>query len=321
MNGEAWYNDNDPHIVAWLRELIRAGQIPSGIVDERSIKEVCGVDPGAIAHFFAGIGGWSHALGLAGWPAEAPVWTGSCPCQPFSTAGKGEGFDDERHLWPVWKKLIAECRPPVIFGEQVASHLGRKWFARVRSDLEALGYAVGASDLCAAGIGAPQIRQRIFWVADSDWLGRRRQSNGHAEERPHEIQAPRPGSSCRLADTKSAAPRSRHNLRGRQSHAGENRGMGDADRKGFTEGKQASEAARYGSSSFTDGGAGFWSNYDLVPCSDGKARRIEPGTFPVADGVRARVGRLRGYGNSIVPQVAAVFVGTYLEARAIEENP
>ena len=60
--------------------------------------------------------------------------------------------------------------------------------------------------------------------------------------------------------------------------------------------------------------ANFWSAFDLIPCADGKARRVEPGTFPLAHGVSSRVGRLRAYGNAIVPQVAAEFVRAFMEA-------
>ncbi|MFW9777157.1 DNA cytosine methyltransferase, partial [Brucella melitensis] len=60
-------------------------------------------------HFFAGVGGWSLALRLAGWPANRAVWTASLPCQPFSTAGKQLGTSDERHLSPTFLKLVKEC--------------------------------------------------------------------------------------------------------------------------------------------------------------------------------------------------------------------
>ena len=167
---KAYYNEHDPKAAAWLRELMRAGVIMDGVVDERSIAEVRPADLVGFArvHFFAGIGGWDYALKLAGWPADRPIWTGSCPCQPFSAAGRGRGHEDARHLWPEFQRLIAECRPPVVLGEQVASRLGRTWLAAVRADLEELGYGVGAADLCAAGVGAPHIRQRLYWVADHD---------------------------------------------------------------------------------------------------------------------------------------------------------
>ncbi len=164
-----YYNENEPKAAEWLRALVDVGLIPEGEVDERSIADV---EPGDLegyrqCHFFAGIGGWSYALELAGWDESRPVWTGSCPCQPFSAAGKRRGTDDARHLWPEFARLIGECSPPVVFGEQVASKAGREWLSGVRADLEALGYGVGAADLCAASAGAPHIRQRLFWVADA----------------------------------------------------------------------------------------------------------------------------------------------------------
>ena len=139
----AYYNEWEPYPAQWLRNLIRAGHIPDGTVDERDIREVAGDDLKGFGqcHFFAGIGGWAYAARLAGIPDDEPIWTGSCPCQPFSSAGQRKGHADERHLWPAFQSLIAECRPAKIFGEQVASKDGREWLAGVRADLENLGYA------------------------------------------------------------------------------------------------------------------------------------------------------------------------------------
>lgn len=163
----AYYNEFDPKAAAWLRELIKAGHIAPGDVDERSIVDIRPFDLIGYTqcHFFAGIGVWSYALRRAEWPDDRPVWTGSCPCQPFSAAGKGAGFTDERHLWPHFHWLIENCRPPVVFGEQVASKDGLGWLDLVQTDLEGSGYASGAVDTCAAGFGAPHIRQRLWWVA------------------------------------------------------------------------------------------------------------------------------------------------------------
>lgn len=162
----AYYNEFDPKAAAWLRELIKAGHIAPGDVDERSIVDIRPSDIIGYTqcHFFAGIGVWSYALRRAGWPDDRPVWTGSCPCQPFSAAGKGAGFTDERHLWPHFHWLIENCRPPVVFGEQVASKDGLGWLDLVQADLEGSSYASGAVDTCAAGFGAPHIRQRLYWV-------------------------------------------------------------------------------------------------------------------------------------------------------------
>ena len=73
----SYYNEFDPFAAAWLRELIKDGQIADGEVDERSIVDVRPDDLRGFTqcHFFAGIGGWSYALRLAGWPDDAPVWT------------------------------------------------------------------------------------------------------------------------------------------------------------------------------------------------------------------------------------------------------
>jgi DNA (cytosine-5)-methyltransferase 1 len=186
---KAYYNENDRYLAGWLRNLVAAGLIAPGDVDERSIRDVAPVDLRGYTqcHFFAGLGLWSHALRSAAWPDDRPAWTGSCPCQPFSVAGRGKGSADDRHLWPEFHRLIAGCRPPVVVGEQVASRLGREWLGAVRADLEALGYAVGAADLCSAGVGAPNIRQRLFWVADAthgglgDAIGARLEGHADAE--------------------------------------------------------------------------------------------------------------------------------------------
>jgi DNA (cytosine-5)-methyltransferase 1 len=164
----AYYNEIDPYAAQWLRNLIQAGHIAPGYVDERSIVDV---DPRELnrflqCHFFAGIGGWSIALRIAGWPDDRRVWTGSCPCQPLSVAGQRKGHADERHLWPAFYSLIAQRRPAIIFGEQVAGNDGLEWFAGVRADLEECGYACGGADLPAASVGAPHQRQRLFWSAN-----------------------------------------------------------------------------------------------------------------------------------------------------------
>ncbi|WP_220709009.1 DNA cytosine methyltransferase, partial [Citrobacter portucalensis] len=131
----AYYNEIDPFAAQWLRNLIAGGHIAPGEVDERSIEDVTPDDLRGFTqcHFFAGIGAWSHSLRLAGWPDDKPVWTGSCPCQPFSAAGKGDGFADERHLWPHFFHLISEHRPQHVFGEQVASGNANTWFDLVQT--------------------------------------------------------------------------------------------------------------------------------------------------------------------------------------------
>ncbi len=172
----AYYNEIDPYAAQWLRNLINARVIADGEVDERSIAEVSPTDLAGFeqCHFFAGVGVWSYALRLAGWPNERPVWTGSCPCQPFSAAGKRKGLEDERHLWPEFFRLIRECRPLTVFGEQVASKDGLAWLDSLYFDLEGAGYTCGAVDTCASGFGAPHIRQRLYWLANASSYGLQR---------------------------------------------------------------------------------------------------------------------------------------------------
>lgn len=176
----AYYNEFDKQTAQWLRNLIAEGLIAPGDVDERSILDVKPDDLRGYTqcHFFAGIGVWSRALRRSGWDDNRPVWTGSCPCQPFSSAGAQAGFADERHLWPAFHHLISECRPPVVFGEQVASKAVDPWVDLVHADLEALGYAFGCVPFPSAGVGAPHIRDRAFWVADAGSSGSSQQRGG-----------------------------------------------------------------------------------------------------------------------------------------------
>ncbi len=304
-----YYNENDPKAAAWLRELIADGHIPGGYVDERSI---CDVRPHELTgyaqqHFFAGIGGWAYALRLAGWDDARPVRTGSCPCQPFSAAGKQLGEADARHLWPVFRDLIVFGEPTITFGEQVASALGREWLAGIRADLEGMGYAVGGADLCAAGVGSPNIRQRIFWIAHRvEHAARDRR-----QQRRTESSRRRTFGGCgpsRLAYADSNG-RAEHGCEPRERGAA---GPSDSAERGGLTGRlgdaniqrpQRRDERRHGADQWTP-----WTASVVLPCTDGKARRIEPGSFPLAHGIPGRVGLLRGYGNAINPWLAAEFI-------------
>lgn len=317
-----YYNDNDPKVCAWLRELIAAGLIPKGDVDERSITDVQFAELRGYqqCHFFAGIGGWPFALQLAGWPEDRQVWTGSCPCQPLSCAGLRKGHSDSRHLWPAFYRLISECKPATVFGEQVASKDGCEWLAGIRVDLEGMGYAVGASDLCAAGCGAPHKRQRLFWVANATG-GQREQCGrpqGNGLQRPAEC-----STDDSLANNQCAGLEGRQEQPAREEceaaeRSGRTGGMGDT--KCTTGSRTGQHPNLYWSGGITEqsrpgsAGSNFWSDSTTILCRDGKTRRVKPGIFPLAYGLPGRVGLLRGAGNAVVPQVAAEFIRAAVEA-------
>ncbi|HBQ0464610.1 TPA: DNA cytosine methyltransferase [Klebsiella aerogenes] len=230
MNAAAYYNEIDPFAAQWLRNLIAAGHIAPGEVDERSIEDVTPDDLRGFTqcHFFAGIGVWSHSLRLAGWPDDKPVWTGSCPCQPFSAAGKGDGFADERHLWPHFFHLISERRPQHVFGEQVASGNANTWFDLVQADLEGVGYAFGLVPFTSAGIGAPHIRERAYWVANANSVVSDRRGNVRAPGRDEYSNS---GDDVRLADAGREHKGSARNKEraGESCRAGEDGGLGNAN--------------------------------------------------------------------------------------------
>ncbi|WP_437887728.1 DNA cytosine methyltransferase [Phytobacter sp. V91] len=295
MKPAAYYNEIDPFAAARLRAHIAAGRIMAGEVDERSIEDVRPDDLRGFTqvNFFAGIGVWSYAFRLAGWPEDQPIWSGSAPCQPFSQAGKGLGFTDERHLWPSMHWLVGQRRPFVVFGEQSGSSDANDWVDLVQADMEALGYAFGAVAFPSASVGAPHRRDRAYWVAHAD--SERMEASGQSGARGR-IEFANSGDTGWLAHANRVG--SQGGVSGRQVASRE-----DID----------------GSAGFSGANCrpgpvnGFWSDADWLYCRDGKWRPVKPGLEPLVNGAADRVGRIRTTGNAINVHAAAAFVKAYMK--------
>jgi len=316
---KVYYNEIDPDVCLWLKQLIEDKLIPDGDIDTRSIKEVTGNDIKSYkhCHFFSGIAGWALALNIANWPIDREVWTGSCPCQPYSIAGQKKGNEDGRNLWPEMHRLIKERKPSVVIGEQVASKDGRLWLSGVFSDLEVLAYNRAGADLCGASIGSPHIRQRLYWLAHSQYNG------------------------CNTS--KEATTIQDCNQSNRRVHRRGSCGMDDSIEQGLEgyagDGSVVDKQRRIsqdeiGSITKTS----VWSDFGTVYCRDGRRRRIKSGLAPVVNGVSERMVsinnqdtkidedyslvankiRIKAYGNAIIPQLASVFIESCMEIIGIK---
>lgn len=334
----AYYNDNDKAAAHVLRCLVEDGLLPPGDVDDRSIKDIQpdDLDGYTQCHFFAGAGLWPLAARIAGWPDNRPVWTGSCPCQPFSAAGQGRGTDDPRHLWPDFFRLIRAKRPPVIMGEQVAGAPGYGWFDGVRADLAGEDFASRVCDIPACSVDAPHIRQRLWWVAvehaSSDGreqgVSRPTTARHRSEPPPADCRDSRPMADADFgrrsgweedkigqAVERDAAEWLADISVGNAISSRLERQRGNGDNSGQSGWLDTSTD---GSTSTPDGRNGSaWADHEWIVCHDGKARRTEPGLRLLVDGMAGRVPAWRLAGNSISPVLAAEVLAAYLDAERL----
>jgi DNA (cytosine-5)-methyltransferase 1 len=284
MIRRAFYNEVDGFCCDWISNLMDAGLITPGKIDDRSIHDVRPEDFAGYTrqHFFAGIAGWDLALNLAKW-GDRPAMSGSPPCQPFSVAGKGEGFKDERHLWPTWFSLVKESKPPVIFGEEVANVVRHGWLDLVLGDLEKMSYACASLVFKASDfVGAPHQRERLYWVADAGVLG----------DTDDGGQSPDRGGASADAERKAAPEDGEPRLSAFWSDA---QWIECRDSKL----RPVESVAEQMVDGFPDG-------MGLV--RDGSRAYISP----LIRETKNRAQRLRGYGNAVVPQAAAAFVRAFM---------
>jgi DNA (cytosine-5)-methyltransferase 1 len=118
------------------------------------------------------------------------LFVASYPCQPFSAAGKRQGADDERHLWPYVYRWILRARPLLVFLENVEGHISLG-LSTVISDLEEGGYKTAWGVFSAAEVGAPHERKRVFILAalgDAELSGLERHFRSDGDEKGPEDQ-------------------------------------------------------------------------------------------------------------------------------------
>lgn len=233
------------------------------------------------------------------------IITGGYPCQPFSQAGKRQGEADDRHLWPEMFRLIQECRPAWVLGENVVGHISMG-LDDVLSDLEAEDYTCQAFIVPACAVDAPHRRDRVWIVAHTERPERRSSEPagyvGDGANAGRSETASRAGTPSQDGDAGAMANATseRRNSPGStgqaisqpgtlERSAGRGSSLADAARKRRKQ-PWSPRSRRFG---FENDGAGSGAT-DWLP---------EPGVGRLVDGLPNRVDRLKGLGNAVVPQI------------------
>jgi DNA (cytosine-5)-methyltransferase 1 len=230
------------------------------------------------------------------WRTDDIILTGGFPCQPYSSAGKRLGKEDDRHLWPEMLRVIREIKPTWVVGENVLGLVN--WndglvFNEVQADLETEGYEVQAFILPAASVNAPHRRDRVWFVAyassfrcndrSDNWQERYISDDERITEKNKSEWERRKRWSCEISSVDSDTNNSR--LQGSQ----DNRSFGEC-RKEWN--KQSARFLRT-----------TWQNFPtqspICGGDDGLPRELDGITFS-----KWRKESIKAYGNAIVPQVA-----------------
>ena len=223
---------------------------------------------------------------------------GGYPCQPFSTAGKRRGKEDDRHLWPEFNRLVAELRPAWVIGENVAGHISMG-LDDVFSDLEGQGYAFRTFVIPACALGAHHRRDRCWTIAHTDnVLHQRRLANGSPQREKERSER---------GDQGQGKAQYRERFRFESGPSSEivanpkRIGCKQVVSPKFIRASGQGAASSFEHSSFPRGWEGWLT---------------EPGVGRVVDGVSNRVDRLKGIGNAVVPQIPEMIGYAILEAEA-----
>ena len=215
------------------------------------------------------------------------VITGGFPCQPFSVAGRRQGTGDNRYLWPEMFRIIKEFKPLWIIAENVRGIINIQdgvVFEGVHADLESQNYETQTFIIPAAGVGAPHRRDRVWVVANSRRIIRGQQSSRNKES----IGSGTSQKTERTFDRDSITGSSEREKIMADSKRVYVQGQHDGSGK---------EQSRRG---------GWW--------------EVEPNVGRVADGLPGRVHRLKGLGNSIVPQIAEEIGKAILKVDLIDRD-
>ena len=256
------------------------------------------------------------------------IITGGFPCQPYSMAGKRLGKEDERHLWPEMLRAIREIQPTWVVGENVFGLVnwdGGLVFHEVQADLEAEGYEVQPYVLPASGVNAPHRRDRVWFVAYSDYKGRSpgfgqiqskdgevHKWHNNAEPSNTGIQSDATNSDCNRSTQygKDSESKGQSKYLEKQKewikHSEQyNELFGFSSDATYTDGfGLRGQGNRIGESGFFDkeGKIGNWDNFPTVSpiCTrdDGISDRLDSITFS-----KWRNESIKAGGNAIVPQV------------------
>jgi DNA (cytosine-5)-methyltransferase 1 len=224
------------------------------------------------------------------------ILTGGFPCQPYSSAGKRLGKEDERHLWPEMLRAIREVSPRFVVGENVrglTNWNGGLVFEEVCAELESYGYQVAPVIIPACGVGAPHRRERVWFVAYA--YGSNQAYNRRANDRETEkVWRQNP---CDV----SGEFLSNGNATNTSKSANELQGKGGLDLDGviLEKRKGQKKTNRFNSNNSKNAWHDFPTQSPICGGDDGLPTQLDGITFP-----KWRNESIKAYGNAIVPQVA-----------------